>query len=160
MGNAVKQRKHVQKGVGLMEITSAEEDVADAVMSILLLRGSIRSHTVKVRSEKSATELRFLENVFRVSSYPDGKTKYLLSVLLRMNQKTVQIWFQNRRRCLKSSVMRQVLANKNSFSRCGVPEERLYKKIRAGPRILSHKSVSSAAILRIYCDTFGIRWCF
>lgn len=144
-----------------MEATAVEEDVAEAVISLLLMRGrKIFVSEIGTRNEKTSKELCFLENVFMVSSYPDGRTKQILSILLGLSQKTIQIWFQNRRRCLKSTVKRQVLVSKNNFNGLKLSNERLYRKMCVDSQFFAQKSVSSAVIVKTYCGTFGISWGF
>lgn len=141
------------------ETSRLEENMAEAVVGLLLLRGTAKSTEERPRSEKTSRELGFLEDIFEISCYPDGETKQVLSLLLGMAPKTIQIWFQNRRRCLKSTVRRGVLAEKNRESESQMLNERLYRKMCMDSRLGQQRGVPMAVIVRVYCRAFGITWC-
>eukprot|EP00866_Antonospora_locustae_P000334 jgi/Antlo1/334/1660 len=140
------------------EKNRVEEDMAEAVLGLLLLRSTVNRTVERPRSEKTSRELSFLEDIFEISCYPDGGTKQVLSLLLGMPPKTIQIWFQNRRRCLKSTVRRGVLAEKNRKSESQMQNERLYIKMCMDSKLGQQRSVPMAVIVRVYCRAFGISW--
>lgn len=123
------------------------EVVSEIVIGILLLKASARPEMrLERRTEKTTKELNLLEAVFMLSTYPDYITKKSLSVLLGMNQKTIQIWFQNKRRYLQSDMKRtRVLRTKTNWNHLG-------SKNMSFPQT----KVSSKALLLLYMREFGI----
>lgn len=143
----------------MMETSYIEEEVAEAVIGLLLLKG-LYLKSPKARNEKTSKELEFLESVFEVSSYPDFKVKKVLSILLRMTQKTIQIWFQNRRRNIKSVIRREALAERSNFMNFKIVNGQVNRKRYLESGFFVQKDISIARILRIYCKIFNIDWVF
>lgn len=143
-----------------MQSEKQEERIAEAVIGLLLLKGGHLRDDIRTRNEKTAKELEFLEDIFEITSYPDCSTKKTLSLILGMSQKTIQIWFQNKRRCLKAASSKEALAEKSNFTSFKLSKGQLQKRSFANTKIFTQKSISPANILEIYCKNFGIAWDF
>lgn len=127
-----------------------EDDFAECVFSMLLLKNG---ETISIgRTEKSTIDTSILEEVFQIANYPDCETKRNLSILLRMSHKTIQIWFQNRRRYIKNcQKKRTALKNKNCFITHGENY-----KINSDGNLIVQTPIPPRELLRIYCKKYNI----
>ena len=130
----------------------------DLLFSLLLLKNG---ETISVgRTEKSFKEANILEEVFNIASYPDCETKRNLSILLKMSHKTIQIWFQNRRRYIKNGMKKRTVLKIKNYLNEGkqtyfISQNDNYK-INGDGQVVVQVSVKGETLLMIYSKHFGI----
>lgn len=71
----------------------------DAVLGLLKLKRIYRDGTYQEQGYKYKTNLQtnVLNDILQITPYPNAQTRDTIAVLLNLNPRTVQIWFQNAR---------------------------------------------------------------
>ena len=77
-----------------------EEMEAESIIGLIKLRrvsksGNYVSQGYKYKTDK---QLEILIAVFEITPYPTSQTREALGILLNINPRSIQIWFQNSRR--------------------------------------------------------------
>lgn len=150
----------MEKNMGFMQNLILTESVADAVIALLLMKKSGEQKIDALRIEKTEKEIAVLEEIFNLSNYPDTYTKKTLSILLNMQQKTIQIWFQNRRRYIKSTFRtaknRNILFRKDNFEERVIAKKNHYENIYRTGKSFAQTSLPTALILSVYIKIYNI----
>ncbi|ORX58792.1 homeobox-domain-containing protein [Hesseltinella vesiculosa] len=71
----------------------------------------------KKRTRVTPAQLRILEDTFSVSATPDSKMRKILAQKLQMPERSIQIWFQNRRAKVKLLQRRALLREEQDAAR-------------------------------------------
>ncbi|KAI8978601.1 homeobox domain-containing protein [Pilobolus umbonatus] len=75
------------------------------------------SDDLKKRTRVTPSQLSILEETFNMSATPDSKMRKQLAVKLQMPERSIQIWFQNRRAKVKMLQRRVVLRQEQESAR-------------------------------------------
>lgn len=71
---------------------------ADAICGLLKFNGMRRKRTfVGEKIKKSQLQQNVLKQVYEITNFPSTETRNELALLLSIPQRSVQVWFQNRR---------------------------------------------------------------
>ncbi|KAK3843089.1 MAG: hypothetical protein J3R72DRAFT_343199, partial [Linnemannia gamsii] len=90
--------------------------------------------TSKKRTRASAEQLAILEDTFLTNQSPNSKVREILAKKVKMSERSIQIWFQNRRAKVKQAQKRTELVQQEAMkaqylSNCaaaGIPPQPLY----------------------------------
>lgn len=74
-------------------------EAALGLIKLAMMKNSAFSMGKKIK--KTLFQTIVLENVFNITSLPSAHTQFDLSVLLKIPQRSVQVWFQNARQLKK-----------------------------------------------------------
>ncbi|KAM0677966.1 hypothetical protein BDAP_001446 [Binucleata daphniae] len=100
-----------------------------------------------------------LTKVFKITQYPCTDTRMNIAILLDMQPRSIQIWFQNMRQAIKDSTYKGANNENTNISHNNkaindnpneLKDKHLKKKIVNG-QYLSYE-ISSAKLLRIYIN--------
>ena len=74
-------------------------DDIDAVIGLLKIKRILKDRTYVEYGYKYKTELqtKMLTEILKITQYPNSSTRETLGILLNLNPRTIQIWFQNAR---------------------------------------------------------------
>ncbi|KAI9483681.1 MAG: homeobox domain-containing protein [Benjaminiella poitrasii] len=81
------------------------------------------SEDSKKRTRVTPSQLTILEETFTISSTPDSKMRKQLSYKLQMPERSIQIWFQNRRAKVKMLQKRALLRQEQEVARARLCSE-------------------------------------
>ncbi|KAG0268401.1 hypothetical protein BGZ95_002476, partial [Linnemannia exigua] len=81
----------------------------DPSSSPSLSASSPTSTTSKKRTRASAEQLAILEDTFLTNQSPNSKVREILAKKVKMSERSIQIWFQNRRAKVKQAQKRTEL---------------------------------------------------
>lgn len=83
---------------------------ADAILGLLLLKynGKIDKKREYNYKFKSGLQVSMLKKVFKMTQYPSTDTRLNIAILLDMQPRTIQIWFQNMRQAVKEESPKDV----------------------------------------------------
>ncbi|KAK1349243.1 homeobox domain-containing protein [Hamiltosporidium tvaerminnensis] len=86
-----------------MKIFEITEKEADTLISLLKLNGECeyRFGTSGIYKYKDPLQISMLKKVYSMTSYPSTDTRNSISVLLKIPQRSIQVWFQNTRQAMK-----------------------------------------------------------
>ncbi|KAF9911285.1 hypothetical protein EC991_004183 [Linnemannia zychae] len=106
----------------------------DPSSSPSLSASSPTSTTSKKRTRASAEQLAILEDTFLTNQSPNSKVREVLAKKVKMSERSIQIWFQNRRAKVKQAQKRTELVQQEAMkaqylSNCaaaGIPPQPLY----------------------------------
>ncbi|KAH7059218.1 hypothetical protein BKA57DRAFT_385829, partial [Linnemannia elongata] len=106
----------------------------DPSSSPSLSASSPTSTTSKKRTRASAEQLAILEDTFLTNQSPNSKVREILAKKVKMSERSIQIWFQNRRAKVKQAQKRTELVQQEAMkaqylSNCaaaGIPPQPLY----------------------------------
>lgn len=149
-----------RKPKGFMQNFVVTEAIADAIIALLLIKKGNEKITETTRAEKTQKQTAVLEEIFNLSNYPDSSTKRTLSVLLNIQQKTIQIWFQNRRRYLKSAFknakLKNIVIKKDNFDEKLFNKRESYGGIYRSGKSFVQTTLPTSLILSIYLKIYNI----
>ncbi|EOB13947.1 Homeobox protein HD-4 [Nosema bombycis CQ1] len=95
-----------------------DEITSEALTGLLKLKRDPNyrndSHT-KAYRYKSSYQRNILLKVSEITSYPCSLTRKNLGILLNLNSRSVQIWFQNRRQTFRENESKRSNDNVNNF---------------------------------------------
>ncbi|KAI5169247.1 hypothetical protein PAEPH01_0566 [Pancytospora epiphaga] len=116
----IKQNRHVtyDQSDGYSRGTKQNEQIADdqgdghttkdyeAMLGLLKLKRMRKSRRYNVHGYhyKNELQLQVLNDVLKLTLYPTSQTRNALGILLNLNPRSVQIWFQNARQISERSV--------------------------------------------------------
>lgn len=110
-----------------MELKKTEIDAAIGLLKMSALRRRKTSFGVKVK--KTNLQQAVLKNVYSITNFPSTETRNELALLLGISQRSVQVWFQNKRQISKkregtrsSSNEKQFINEYNKFLKADAPE--------------------------------------
>lgn len=85
-----------------------KEKIYDAAMGLLKL-SMLKSKPFRVdrKIKKSAFQIKVLERVFALTALPSTSMQTDLALLLKIPQRSVQVWFQNARQARKKRCLRE-----------------------------------------------------
>lgn len=98
-------------------MTSQKEMDFEAVLGLLKLKRIFRDKTYREQGYRYKTEKqnKVLTDVLKITPYPNAQTRDSLGILLNLNPRSVQIWFQNARQGGEKQMSRDELRmNKES----------------------------------------------
>lgn len=70
---------------------------ADAIIGLLKFNSAKRKAYVGEKIKKSALQQNVLKKVYNITNFPSTETRNELALLLGIPQRSIQVWFQNRR---------------------------------------------------------------
>lgn len=80
------------------------EKELEAIIGLLKLGNKKKIfYDSKTKLKKNIKQRKVLEAIFKITSYPSSITQQDLSILLRIPQRSIQIWFQNARHKMKNT---------------------------------------------------------
>lgn len=90
---------------------------ADALCGLLKFTGMRRrKHYVGEKVKKSQLQQNALKKVYDITNFPSTETRNELALLLGIPQRSIQVWFQNRRQITRKSKERPLIVNEyNKF---------------------------------------------
>lgn len=91
---------------------------ADALCGLLKFIGMRRrKHFVGEKVKKSQLQQNVLKRVYDITNFPSTETRNELALLLGIPQRSIQVWFQNRRQITRKSKDKPILINEyNKFA--------------------------------------------
>lgn len=98
-----------------MQISKTEVDAALGLLKINSLRRRKSYYGMKVK--KTLLQQSVLKAVYNITNFPSTETRNELALLLGISQRSVQVWFQNKRQICKKKD-----TSKNSSDRAFVNE--------------------------------------
>ncbi|KAF9024015.1 hypothetical protein BGZ52_011667 [Haplosporangium bisporale] len=87
----------------------------DPASSPSLSASSPTSTTSKKRTRASAEQLAILEDTFLTNQSPNSKVREILAKKVKMSERSIQIWFQNRRAKVKQAQKRTELVQQEAM---------------------------------------------
>ncbi|KAF9912027.1 hypothetical protein BX616_010436 [Lobosporangium transversale] len=87
----------------------------DPASSPSLSASSPTSTTSKKRTRASAEQLAILEDTFLTNQSPNSKVREILAKKVKMSERSIQIWFQNRRAKVKQAQKRSELVQQEAM---------------------------------------------
>lgn len=82
-----------------MELKKSEVDAAIGLLKMSALRRQRTSFGVKVK--KTLLQQTVLKSVYKITNFPSTETRNEIALLLGISQRSVQVWFQNKRQISK-----------------------------------------------------------
>ncbi|KAF9343220.1 hypothetical protein BGX26_006079 [Mortierella sp. AD094] len=87
----------------------------DPALSPSLSASSPTSTTSKKRTRASVEQLAILEDTFLTNQSPNSKVREILAKKVKMSERSIQIWFQNRRAKVKQAQKRSELVQQEAM---------------------------------------------
>lgn len=83
----------------------------EAVLGLLKLKRIYKDKTYREQGYRYKTEMQVnvLNDVLQITHYPSANTRDSLGILLNLNPRSVQIWFQNARQANERNMSREEL---------------------------------------------------
>lgn len=100
----------------------------------------------KKRTRVTPTQLSILEDTFSVSATPDSKMRKHLAQKLQMPERSIQIWFQNRRAKVKMLQRRSLIREEQEMARAKIYAEAAAAAAAAATGSLLTPSSSSSSL--------------
>lgn len=104
---------------------TADTAIMEAALGLMKLKRIFRDKTYREQGYKYKTDLQIkvLNDVLKITPYPNAVTRDSLGILLNLNPRSVQIWFQNARQGNDKQMTRDEL--KNSKEMCNISTKTL-----------------------------------
>ncbi|KAM0686706.1 hypothetical protein COBT_002067 [Conglomerata obtusa] len=140
------------------------ENEADAILGLLSLKydGNIGKKRDANYKYKTDFQLKMLKEVYKITQYPSTDTRTNIGILLDMQPRSIQIWFQNMRQTQKDDCSKEnsseislkfidtCIKNVNDETQLGCYSQFLTKKIYNG-QYLSY-DVSCIKLIDIFLE--------